>query len=150
MILNNSENSIRDLRPLSVHCFVIAVLWSILHLSYSSEPVMRLDCGISLRSPPKLTDWIHPCFTPTHNEYNSRTNGANKEHMRKWMSYNYSSADGRVARCVESECFCQKICIVVSSEHNILNKWRTRTLFWGWKVGLSWGKSDSLQSLCNA
>ena len=40
--LYDSENSIRDIRPFSIHCFVTTVLWSILHLSYSSELIMRL------------------------------------------------------------------------------------------------------------
>ena len=47
MILYNSENNIRDVRLFVVrclNCFVTAVLQSILHLSYSSEAVMRLDC----------------------------------------------------------------------------------------------------------
>ena len=34
-----------------VHCFVTAVLWSILHLSCSSEAVMRLNYQILLKSP---------------------------------------------------------------------------------------------------
>jgi len=38
MILHNSANTIRDIRPFCHRCFVTAVLWSILHLSYSSEP----------------------------------------------------------------------------------------------------------------
>ena len=38
-----------------IHCFVTAVLWSILHLSYSSEAIMRLDFEILLKlSPPTL------------------------------------------------------------------------------------------------
>jgi len=39
MILCNSEKSIRDIRPFCRPSFVRAVLWSILHLSYSGEPV---------------------------------------------------------------------------------------------------------------
>ena len=35
--------------------FVTAVLWNILHLSYSSVAVMRLDCQILLKSSPPLT-----------------------------------------------------------------------------------------------
>jgi len=55
MILYNSENNIRDVMPFVVHClncFVTAVLQSILHLAYSIEAVMRLDCQILLKSPP--------------------------------------------------------------------------------------------------
>jgi len=37
---------------LDPHCFVTAVLWSILHVAYSSELVMRLDCKILLKSLP--------------------------------------------------------------------------------------------------
>jgi len=49
MILYNSENSIHDIRPyFAVRCFVTAVLWSMVHLSCSSQPVMRL----LLKSPP--------------------------------------------------------------------------------------------------
>jgi len=51
MILYNSENSVRDLRPFCRLLFVKAVLWCILHLSCSSEPVMRLDYQILLKSP---------------------------------------------------------------------------------------------------
>jgi len=52
MILYNSENSIRDKKPFDVHCFVTAGLWSILHVSWSSELVMRLDCQTLLKPPP--------------------------------------------------------------------------------------------------
>jgi len=38
MILYNSENSIRK-GHFAVHNFVAAVLWSMVNLSYSSEPV---------------------------------------------------------------------------------------------------------------
>ena len=39
------------------------MLWSILHLSYRSEPVLRLDYRILLKSPPpNLTGWIRPWF----------------------------------------------------------------------------------------
>ena len=37
---------------LDVHCFVTVVLWSILHVSYGSELVMRRDCKTLLKSPP--------------------------------------------------------------------------------------------------
>jgi len=45
------------------------VLWSILYVFYSSELVMRLHCKILLKKyywnrPPRLTGWIHPCFSP--------------------------------------------------------------------------------------
>jgi len=54
MIFYNSENSIRDItlfdRPL--FCDSSVVKYSLLHLFYSSEPVMRLDCQILLKSPP--------------------------------------------------------------------------------------------------
>ena len=37
------------------------MLWSILHLSHSSEAVMRHDCQVLLKSPAhNLTGWIHP------------------------------------------------------------------------------------------
>jgi len=42
MIFYNSQNSIREIKPFSVHYFVAAVLLSILHRSYSNEPAMRL------------------------------------------------------------------------------------------------------------
>jgi len=63
IILYHSENSIRDIRPFcrrpfAVHCFVTAVLRSTLHLSYSSEAVMRRSYLIFL----KMTPWIHPWF----------------------------------------------------------------------------------------
>jgi len=35
----------------AVHCSVTEELWSTHHLSYSREPVMRLDCQILLKSP---------------------------------------------------------------------------------------------------
>ena len=48
------------------HCFVTAVLWSMLDLSYSSETVLRLDNQILLNSnPPKNTDWVRPCREPS-------------------------------------------------------------------------------------
>ena len=44
-----------------VHCFVTALLWSMLHLSYSGEPVMTFDCQILLKWPsPSFTGWICP------------------------------------------------------------------------------------------
>ena len=52
MILYNSENSIHEQGHFAVHCFVTALLWSLLHLSYSSEPVIRLDYQILLKSFP--------------------------------------------------------------------------------------------------
>jgi len=53
VILHNLENSIRDKRPFCrlLFCYSI-VKQHILHLSYSSEPVMRLDYQILLKSPP--------------------------------------------------------------------------------------------------
>ena len=39
------------------HCFATAVLQSMLHLSYSSEPAMRPDCQILLKLSP-LTYWM--------------------------------------------------------------------------------------------
>jgi len=47
MILHNLENSIYDIRP-----FCRQLLCHILHLSFSSEPVMKLDYPILLKSPP--------------------------------------------------------------------------------------------------
>ena len=38
----------------AVHCFVTAVLWNIIHLSYISEPVMGLDHQILQKSPPLI------------------------------------------------------------------------------------------------
>jgi len=67
MILHNLENSICDLRPFCFHCFVTAVLWSILHLSYSSEPVMRINCQIlnllagSATGPGRQLTSLRPC-----------------------------------------------------------------------------------------
>jgi len=52
MTLNNSENKTRETKPFCVHCFDTAVFWSVLHLFYSSEPAMILDCQISLKSTP--------------------------------------------------------------------------------------------------
>ena len=61
MILYNSENSIRDVRPVCRPFFVTAVLWGILHLPYSSKRILSLDCRILLNSPPhKITGWIRP------------------------------------------------------------------------------------------
>jgi len=68
MILYNSENNIRDVRLFVVrclNCFVTAVLQSILHLSYSSEAVMRLDCQILLIARPKLSGWIRSWYDVT-------------------------------------------------------------------------------------
>ena len=42
--------------------FVTAVLWSMLHLSYSNEPAMTLDYQMLLKSPPNLRGWIRPWF----------------------------------------------------------------------------------------
>ena len=53
MILYNSENNIRDIRPLfrQLFCHRSAVnLWST-HLFYHSEAVMKLDCQVLLKSP---------------------------------------------------------------------------------------------------
>jgi len=55
MIFKNSENNIRDRNHFVVHYFATTVLCSILHLYYSSKPVMRLYYQISLKSPPNLT-----------------------------------------------------------------------------------------------
>jgi len=55
MILFKSENSIRNIRPFCRPMFChssVVNLWSILHLSYSSERIMWLDCQILLKSPP--------------------------------------------------------------------------------------------------
>ena len=57
----NSEDSIRDVRPFCSHCFVRAMLSSLLLLFYSSDPVMRLEFQILLKSPPKLIGWIRLC-----------------------------------------------------------------------------------------
>ena len=35
-------------KAIAAHCFVTVVLWSMLHLSYSSEAIMRLDYIILL------------------------------------------------------------------------------------------------------
>jgi len=53
-----------------VHCFVTAVLWSILHVSCSSKLVMRLSWqpNITKNTTPKHTGWIHPC----HNSHSFR------------------------------------------------------------------------------
>ena len=65
MILYNSENSIRDIRSLGR-----PLLWSLLHLSYSGEPVMRLDYQILLKSlPPTLL----PESAPGPNKQNKVT-----------------------------------------------------------------------------
>jgi len=61
MILYNSENNILDVRLFVVHClncFVTTVLQSILHLSYSSIAVMRLDCQILLKLPPPPLNFL--------------------------------------------------------------------------------------------
>jgi len=61
MILYNSENNIRDLRPFCrpMFCFVTAVLWNILNLSCSSKHIMRLDRQLLLKShPSRLAGWI--------------------------------------------------------------------------------------------
>ena len=52
MILYYSEKSVRAIRPFCRPYFVTAVLWTILHLSCSSEPVMRLDYQILQKSTP--------------------------------------------------------------------------------------------------
>jgi len=52
MILNNSENSIRNIRPFFRPLFCHKSVVRILHLSYYNEPVMRLDFQILLISPP--------------------------------------------------------------------------------------------------
>jgi len=53
MILHNPQSNIRDIRPFCrpLCCQSGDVKYTILHLSYS-EPVMRLDCQILLKSPP--------------------------------------------------------------------------------------------------
>jgi len=61
MTVYNSEDSIRDVRPFCSHCFVRAMLSSLFHLFYSSDPVMRLEFQILLKSPPKLIGWIRLC-----------------------------------------------------------------------------------------
>jgi len=52
VIFYNSENNIRDARPFCRPLFCHSCVVSILHLSYSSEPVMRLDCQMLLKSIP--------------------------------------------------------------------------------------------------
>jgi len=62
MILYNSENSIRDIRPFCrlLYCHSSAVKFSSSLLQ--SETVMRLDYQIILKSPPppNITGWIRP------------------------------------------------------------------------------------------
>jgi len=67
MILYNSENSIRDTRPFCrpLVCLSSIVKYSLLHLSYSSEPVMRRDCQILLKLLP-LTYWLEPPLCATY------------------------------------------------------------------------------------
>jgi len=62
MILYNSENIIRDIRPFyrPLFCHSSVVKYTVRHLSYSSEPVMRLDHQTLLKSPTNLTVWIRP------------------------------------------------------------------------------------------
>jgi len=50
----NLEKSVRDIRPFwrPLFCHSSVVKYWLFHLFYSSEPVMRLDCQISLKSPP--------------------------------------------------------------------------------------------------
>ena len=69
MILYSSENSIHDiLRLFAIRCVVTVMLWSILHLSCISEPVMRLDYQMLLKSPsPNLIGCIHPWNLPCLN-----------------------------------------------------------------------------------
>jgi len=55
MILYNSENNIRDVKPFCRPLFCHSNVWSILHLSYSSEAVVRLDHQRLLKSPPLAT-----------------------------------------------------------------------------------------------
>jgi len=63
----NSGNSMHDIRPLCRPFFVTAVLRSILHLSYSSEAVTRLDYQILLKLPPhNITGWMRSCFVELH------------------------------------------------------------------------------------
>jgi len=51
MILYNSEKSIHDIRTFCRLLFYhrSAVKYTVLHLSYSSEPVVRLGCQILLK-----------------------------------------------------------------------------------------------------
>jgi len=65
IILYNSENNIRDIRPSCRLFFVTTVLWRILHLSYSSEAVMTHETwllNITEIDPRKLTGSIHSRF----------------------------------------------------------------------------------------
>ena len=67
----NSEYKIRDIRPFR-HRLLFCHKFCEVHLSYSSEAVMRLDCLILLKSPPPLIllagsapgltlqHWLHP------------------------------------------------------------------------------------------
>ena len=56
MILYNLESTIRDIRPirapivLSHQCCEVG--YTVLHVAYSSQLVMRLDCKILLKSSP--------------------------------------------------------------------------------------------------
>jgi len=52
VILYDSEYNIRHTMPFCRHCFVTAVLRSILHLSHSSKAVMRIDSQTLLKSLP--------------------------------------------------------------------------------------------------
>ena len=62
MILYHSENGIHHIRPFCrpLFCHSNVVKYTSSLLQYSSEPVMRLDYQILLKSPPTLTGWIHP------------------------------------------------------------------------------------------
>ena len=77
-----------------VHCFVTAVLWSMLHLSYKSEAVMRLDCQILLKSSPLH---ILAGSAPTPNDTTSCTNPGNRTHPL--LSNNFFLQDRFVYTC---------------------------------------------------
>jgi len=63
IILYNSGNNVRDIRPFFRRFFVTEVLWSIPHHSCHSEAVMKLDCQILLKSPPLSSlAVIRPCY----------------------------------------------------------------------------------------
>jgi len=59
IILYNSENSIHDIRPFCRPIFCHRSVVNKLHLSYSSEPIIRLDYQMLLQSPPYLY-WLDP------------------------------------------------------------------------------------------
>ena len=92
MILYNSENSIRDKRPLCRPLFCHGSVVTYISFLYSSAPVLRIDYQILLKSNPPLTYWLDSPLLQSDTESGQGKFWAHNilskqcvEHLRQWI-----------------------------------------------------------------